>query len=116
LLHRALENLISNAFKYGDGGLVTVRAQAAQGRLMLSVHNTGNPIAADRLDRIFEYLWREVDGKTNKATQGWGIGLPFARSVAEGHGGSIAVDSGPDTGTTFLIDVPIDCRPFVKSA
>jgi signal transduction histidine kinase len=45
--------------------------------------------------------------------KGWGIGLPFVRNVAESHGGSVAVDSSPATGTTFLIDVPVDCRPFV---
>jgi nitrogen-specific signal transduction histidine kinase len=42
------------------------------------------------------------------------MGLPFVKSVAESHGGSVAVDSSAATGTTFIIDIPVDCRPFVR--
>lgn len=106
-LYRALENLITNAIKYGDGGQVRVKAVGLRGRLMLSVHNTGNPIPADQHHRIFEYLQRD---NASNSTEGWGIGLPYVRSVAESHGGSVAVDSSAATGTTFMIDIPIDCR------
>ena len=78
--------------------------------MMLSVHNTGNPIPAENRTRIFQYLWRQDNARDQR---GWGIGLPFVQSVAESHGGSVAVDSSPEQGTTFLIDLPIDCRPFV---
>jgi signal transduction histidine kinase len=111
-LHRAVENLLTNAIKYGDGRQVRIKADAIRGRLMLSVHNEGAPIAADQQERIFAYLRREGEGK---AGSGWGIGLPFVRSVAEGHGGSVAVDSAPDRGTTFIIDIPLDCRPLVPA-
>jgi len=76
----------------------------------MSVHNSGNAIDREHHGQIFEYLWR--DGST-KGKRGWGIGLPFVKSVAESHGGSVAVDSSPATGTTFIIDIPVDCRPFV---
>lgn len=109
-LHRALENLVTNALKYGDGALVRVKASGVLGRLMLSVHNTGHPIADEQRERIFEYLRREGEGNM---AQGWGIGLPFVRSVAEGHGGSVSVDSSAAGGTTFIIDIPQDCRDFV---
>lgn len=112
-LYRALENLVTNAIKYGDGGSVRIKTGSARGRLILSVHNTGNPIAEDRREHIFEYLQRD-DG--NSATEGWGIGLPYVRSVAEGHGGSVAVDSSAATGTTFMIDIPVDCRPYADTA
>lgn len=111
-LHRALENLITNALKYGDGVLVRLQADQTRGRLMLSVHNSGHPIAAEQRERIFEYLRREGAGNL---AQGWGIGLPFVRSVAEGHGGSVAVDSSAATGTTFIIDIPQDCRCFIAA-
>jgi signal transduction histidine kinase len=51
--------------------------------VILSVHNSGNPIPPERWSAIFDYLERE--GESDQA--GWGIGLPFVRSVAEGHGG-----------------------------
>jgi signal transduction histidine kinase len=110
-LHRALENLLTNAIKYGDGKQVRIKADATRGRLMLSVHNDGKPIAEDQRERIFDYLRREGEGKLGV---GWGIGLPFVRSVAEGHGGSVAVDSAAGRGTTFIIDIPLDCRPLAR--
>ena len=79
---------------------------------MLSVHNSGSTIPSASRDRIFEYLRREDSGKAS----GWGIGLPFVRSVAQSHGGSVVVDSSPETGTTFTIDIPLDSRPFVGKA
>jgi signal transduction histidine kinase len=79
-------------------------------RIIISIHNSGNPIPPERWSVIFDYLQREGDGDQ----AGWGIGLPFVRNVAEGHGGSITVDSSAATGTTFTFDVPTDCRPYVQ--
>ncbi len=110
-LQRALENLVRNAVKYGDGDAVTIRSAETHGRLLLSVHNTGNPIATDRFEHIFAYLHRE----NVLPVAGYGIGLPFVKSVAEGHGGSIVVDSSGPAGTTFLIDIPLDCRLAAES-
>lgn len=112
-MRRALENLINNAIKYGDRNTVKVMARQTRGRLMLSVHNEGNAIPAEQHDRIFDYLRREAGPLS---ATGWGVGLPFVKGVGESHGGSVVVDSSPELGTTFLIDVPIDCRPFVEEA
>lgn len=112
-MRRALENLVQNGFKYGDAQGVHVQVEETLGRVIVSVRNHGNPIAMEQRGQIFQYLWRDV-GSTEK--KGWGIGLPFVQDVAESHGGSVAVDSAPETGTTFLIDIPVDCRPFVASA
>ena len=80
---------------------------------MLSVHNEGNAIPEEQHDRIFEYLRREAGPLS---ASGWGIGLPFVKAVGESHGGSVSVDSSPELGTTFIIDIPVDCRPFVEEA
>lgn len=108
-VRRALENLISNALKYGDGGGVHISTATTRGRVSLSVHNTGPVIPAERQEHIFGYLHRYGA----PGVVGWGIGLPFVRGVAEGHGGSVSVDSSVEGGTTFMIDMPIDCRQFV---
>jgi signal transduction histidine kinase len=47
--------------------------------------------------------------------EGWGIGLSYVRAVAESHGGSIGVDSSLERGTTFVIDIPVDGRPYEDS-
>ncbi|WP_454774960.1 sensor histidine kinase [Janthinobacterium tructae] len=111
-LRRALENLLSNALKYGDDAPVNVHVEAVHERLILTVHNGGRAIVPEKAERIFDYLRRENDSPA----PGWGIGLPFVQNVAESHGGSIAVDSAPETGTSFIFDVPVDCRPFVQPA
>lgn len=110
-LRRALENLVVNGIKYGDGNGVQVKIDESHGRVLISVHNSGNPIAPEHHGQIFEYLWRDGSAQDKR---GWGMGLPFVKSVAESHGGSVAVDSSAATGTTFIIDIPVDCRPFVK--
>lgn len=111
-MQRALENLIVNGEKYGDGKGVHVQVEETHGRVIVSVHNTGNPIAKERRGQIFQYLWRYAGSEERN---GWGIGLPFVKDVAESHGGSVAVDSAPETGTTFMIDIPVDCRPFIEN-
>ncbi|MDN2714192.1 HAMP domain-containing sensor histidine kinase [Janthinobacterium sp. SUN120] len=111
-LRRALENLLGNALKYGDDTPISVHVEAVHERLIVTVHNGGQAIAPEQAARIFDYLRRENDNPA----PGWGIGLPFVQSVAESHGGSIAVDSASETGTSFIFDVPVDCRPFVPSA
>lgn len=110
-MRRALENLVANAVKYGAPGEIRIGVATERGRLGLSVHNRGPAIPAERRERIFGYLFRYG----GPGTLGWGIGLPFVRDVAEAHGGSVSVDSSDDTGTTFTIDVPVDCRPFIRS-
>lgn len=109
---RALENLAANALKYGDADMpIALKVDCIGGRAMLLVHNHGNPIAAEEIEDIFQFYQRARAAAKNKK-EGWGIGLSFVRAVAESHGGSITVDSSLERGTTFLIDMPIDARPF----
>ena len=105
-LLRALENLVGNAVKYGSGSQVTIDVSQAHGRLVLSVHNSGNPIHEEQHDDIFRFLNR---GETHQQ-KGWGIGLQFVQDVAIRHSGTVVLDSAADTGTTFSIDIPCDAR------
>ncbi len=111
-MKRALENLIGNAIKYGSADRpVSIKIDRIDGRLLVSVHNEGNPIPPEELEDIFQIFQRAKAAKESR-NLGWGIGLPYVRRVAESHGGSVTVDSSAERGTTFLIDVPIDARPF----
>jgi signal transduction histidine kinase len=114
-LGRAVENLISNALKYGAPSRpITVTVGETHGRGILTVHNHGPHIPAEKQETLFRAFQRlteaEMSGKT-----GWGLGLAQVRAVAEAHGGSIGVDSLPDRGTTFTIDIPLDARPYQDS-
>ncbi|HYD63604.1 MAG TPA: HAMP domain-containing sensor histidine kinase [Noviherbaspirillum sp.] len=111
-IKRALENLISNAVKYGAPDTpVRISFKQYHERILLSVHNQGDPIPPDQVEAIFQ-VFRRAKAAKESDKQGWGIGLPYVRSVAESHGGSIDVDSAAERGTTFSIDIPLDSRPF----
>jgi signal transduction histidine kinase len=111
-IKRAMENLIGNALKYGASETpVRINIESIQGRVMLTVHNEGEPIPPEEIENIFQVFKRATTAKGgNKG--GWGIGLPYVRSVAESHGGSLAVDSAAPRGTTFMIDIQVDARPY----
>jgi signal transduction histidine kinase len=107
-IKRALENLVSNAVKYGAPGTpVTIDTTARYGRLVLAVHNEGPPIPPDEQECIFQ-MYRRAEAARRHAQPGWGIGLPYVRAVAESHGGSIGLDTTAERGTTFIIDIPLD--------
>ncbi len=111
-IRRALENLIGNAVKYGAPGTsISIKIACFDGRCLLSVHNEGQPIPAEEVEDIFQIFQRARAAKEGKA-EGWGIGLPYVRAVAESHGGSSMMDSSAERGTTFSIDIPVDARPF----
>ena len=56
-----------------------------------------------------------IDAAKEGKVDGWGIGLPYVRSVAESHGGSIAVDSSVNRGTTFTMDIPADASSYLDN-
>lgn len=108
---RVAENLVSNAVKYGAPDTpITIDVRQMHGRLLVSVHNEGEPIPPHEQECIFQ-MYRRAELAQSGPDQGWGIGLPYVRAVAESHGGSIGLDSSAERGTTFIIDVPIDARP-----
>jgi signal transduction histidine kinase len=110
-LKRAVENIVGNAVKYGaPESPITIRTDEVHQRLLLSVHNEGQPIPPGEQEDIFQ-MYRRADA-TARNEEGWGIGLPYVRAVAESHGGSIGVDSSLERGTTFVIDIPVDGRPY----
>jgi signal transduction histidine kinase len=108
-LKRAVQNLLSNSKRHGSKDkIITVTISRFDHRMLLSVHNNGDPIPQSKVDRIFNAYERldviDLDG--------WGFGLPLVRLVAESHGGTVIVDSGDGRGTTFSLNLPIDSRPY----
>jgi len=109
MLKRALENLLRNAWKYGDAERpLRIAITTAPGRASVAVSNSGEPIPEDRIADVFLMFHRH----SSNGVQGWGLGLPFVRHVAESHGGSVLIDSSAERGTTVTIDLPADARPF----
>jgi signal transduction histidine kinase len=114
-LQRALENLVDNAVKYGaPSGAITIAVRETHGRGILTVHNQGAHIPPEKQETLFRAFQRLTDAETS-GKSGWGLGLAQVRAVAEAHGGSIGIDSLPERGTTFIIDIPLDARPYQKN-
>ena len=113
-IRRVIENLVSNAFKYGSHeSMVRIEISAVHGRALLSVHNDGNVIPPEDHDFLFKLFRQGEQGK--KVGKGWGIGLAMVKGVAEAHGGSVGLDSSVDQGTTFTVDIPLVARLFLTA-
>ena len=106
LLYEILFNLCDNAIKYNkDGGTVAVTVGAKDGICTLQVKDTGIGIPPEEQSRVFERFYR-VDKSRSKASGGTGLGLSIVKHAVQYHGGSIAVKSVPDEGTTMTVTFP----------
>ncbi|MGN0520369.1 MAG: ATP-binding protein [Candidatus Fimenecus sp.] len=103
LVYEILYNLCDNAVKYNqDGGKVTVTVCAEQGKVRLSVQDTGIGIAPDQKERIFERFYR-VDKSHSKETGGTGLGLSIVKHAVQYLNGQISVESQENVGSVFTV-------------
>jgi signal transduction histidine kinase len=109
-IRQALHNLIENAVKYGsEESPITIRVLSARGRIQLSVHNYGDPLPAEEQRSLFQAYHRTTSAEMS-GKKGWGLGLVLVQAIAEAHGGTVAVESSLDEGTTFTLDILQDVR------
>jgi two-component system, OmpR family, phosphate regulon sensor histidine kinase PhoR len=102
-----VSNLLDNALRHTPAkGTVHVRLEAAEGRAVLQVADTGEGIPAGELSRVFERFYR-VDKARARQTGGTGLGLAIVRHVAEAHGGTVRVDSELGRGSCFTVSLPL---------
>jgi signal transduction histidine kinase len=105
---KILLNLVINAIKFTpSSGTIEVKVLVAEGKLRLTVEDTGVGIPPEVLPRIFERFW-QVDTSSTRKFQGAGIGLALVRSLTEAMDGAVDVDSQLGHGTTFTIDLPTE--------
>ncbi|CAH1652175.1 Histidine kinase [Hyphomicrobiales bacterium] len=110
-LRQVLMNLAGNAVKFTDKGGVGIRAElAGEGRLRLSILDTGTGIPTSRLQDIFGEF-EQVDEPTGRRHGGTGLGLAISRRIAEGMNGAITVESVLGRGSTFSVDIPLHAAP-----
>jgi two-component system phosphate regulon sensor histidine kinase PhoR len=104
-LVQMLTNLVDNAIKFNrDGGTVTITCERGD-RDRICVTDTGEGIAGQHLDRLFERFYR-VDRARSRDLGGTGLGLAIVKHLARAHGGEVAVSSRVGEGTQFTIDLP----------
>jgi CheY-like chemotaxis protein/anti-sigma regulatory factor (Ser/Thr protein kinase) len=98
-----LRNLLSNGIKYTDRGEVRLSTRVTGPRLEIIVADTGIGIPAGLTGHVFEEFY-QVPGVRRGGT---GLGLPYARRLARILGGDLTLTSEPGTGTTVVLDLPL---------
>ena len=107
LLRQAVSNLVDNAIQYTQAeGRVTVKVDQKSDHQLIIVQDTGVGIAPTDQARIFEKFYRARQREGDRQG-GLGLGLAIVKSIAEQHGGRIAVESRLGVGSTFTLEIPI---------
>jgi signal transduction histidine kinase len=106
-IEEILENLVSNAIKYGAGKpiLVSVVADDAEGVARVNVVDSGPGISSESQARIFERFERAVPRDHHAG--GFGVGLWVVNRLVEAMKGTVDVTSEPGVGSTFCITLPL---------
>ena len=101
-----LENLLTNAIRYTDaGGRITIRIEAKDSRVEVTVEDTGIGIPDEARERIFERFYR-VDAARSRAVGSTGLGLSIVRHLVQSMGGTIRVESELGVGSRFILALP----------
>jgi signal transduction histidine kinase len=106
LLRRAVTNLVVNGLKYAPGsGPLTLRVEADNGEVVISVRDRGPGIAPADRARLFEKFYRG-EREASERARGSGLGLAIVRSVADHHGGRAWCESAVGEGSVFYLALP----------
>jgi signal transduction histidine kinase len=106
-LRRLFFNLIHNAVKFTPpAGEIKILVEAGEGKVRVSVKDTGEGIAPEDQARIFEKFYR-VRRPDQQEPPGTGLGLCLARSIARAHDGDIVFESVLKKGSTFTVILPL---------
>jgi heavy metal sensor kinase len=106
-LRRLFLILLDNAVKYTPaGGSLAVVVGAENGHVLGTVRDTGIGIAREHLPHVFDRFYR-ADRARSRADGGAGLGLAIGRWIAEVHGGRLRVESEPQRGSSFHVELPV---------
>ena len=106
-LKKLFSIIMDNAIKYtSKNGNITVSLYSDKNKIKIIVKNTGEGIAPEHLERIFERFYR-VDSSRDRETGGYGLGLSIATSIVKQHKGKIYARSKVGEFTSFIVEIPL---------
>ena len=104
----ALGNILKNALDHTSfGGKIEIRKEQTPLETRIQIADNGSGISPEDLHHIFKRFYRS---RTSDQTSGAGLGLPLAKGIMEGQGGSISVQSNPGTGAAFTLSFPLPSK------
>ena len=105
-LKKLFSIIMDNAIKYTDkNGSITVSLFSDKNKVKMIIRNTGEGIAPEDLERVFERFYR-VDKSRDRETGGYGLGLSIASSIVKEHKGKIYARSKVGSFTSFIVEIP----------
>lgn len=105
LMSSVVSTLVDNAVKYsGESVRILLKAIRKSDKLFISVSDNGIGITPEHQRHVFEKFYRVPHGDVHEV-KGYGIGLYFAKTIVERHGGRISLTSTPGNGSTFTIEL-----------
>jgi signal transduction histidine kinase len=109
-LEQALQNLAANALRHTPrGGRVSLNATLEDGRVSVTISDTGSGISPEHLPHVFDRFYKIDPSRTGQS--GSGLGLSIVKAIVSRHGGTVTATSQPGQGTTFSIKFPPE-RPI----
>lgn len=103
-IEQVIVNLLTNAIKYAPGKIdLTVKEH--NDFVNITIKDYGDGIAVEKMNTIFERFER---ASSNRSIGGLGLGLFIVKQIIDGHQGTVKVDSGPQKGTSFIVQLPIE--------
>ena len=115
-LQQSLTNIIHNAIKFTlSGGTVTISGERSGALLKIVITDTGIGIPPEDLDLVVRPFHRQRPAYDSRY-QGVGLGLPFAKTIIELHGGRLAINSVQGAGTTVTIELPVAADSVLTDA
>ena len=112
MVEKIVGNLLSNAFKYGNGYVrVALEPLAEEERVRVRVDSDGERISDYDAEQIFEKFYQGVPARQGKGT---GLGLPYARSLAALHGGTLTLDRSVKDFNSFVLELPVHQEAMVE--
>ncbi len=112
-LRQVLLNLLSNASKFTEHGVITLAVERAGDEMVFRVRDTGIGMSQEQMGRLFE-AFAQAEASTASKYGGTGLGLAISRKFCRMMGGDVTVDSVPGQGSTFTVRLPSAAAPAAE--
>lgn len=106
-VQQVIINLVNNALKFTEIGSVKVSVSKSNNHFVIKVNDTGIGIEASQLKTLFK-PFIQIDSGVTRKHEGTGLGLSISKKLVTMLGGSITVESEPEKGSTFTVELPIE--------